>query len=351
MTKAESNFTIGKAKALIVITLILMALAALSAFFLPRGSQLERCRDILSLQSRYECLSNLANSTSNSSICSLIPQQYSGACYSGIAEATLNASICTNAAGYASECIGYVANATKSYAACNLLGVDGSQGCIAKVAIASDNITACRSIDNASVESACASIINLKLAKATLDPSYCANVSETENQSMESTMLSQANYSSGIFGIPETYTFAAEYLGSSLRDICYYDVAYGSSNQSACGYISNSTLSDLCSSSINNLTSPAASTFNGTINYTALNKYCMQEPAPYYQGCLNAVSISKAVVEKNISICGSQNSTFEYNCYAAVAQAYHNTTYCSYITNATASSICIGDVEYNLSAS
>lgn len=338
----------------IVIVFVLLAITATVAE--PHSSNsLARCKSIGLEQSRYSCLYSLALSTENSSLCGSVPTPLSDECYSAIAERALDPSDCMGISNYniTYSCVLWIVNRTDSQQVCNKLNGSFASSCVESLAVKLDNATVCNAITNSSEAGICSSGIYLGDAGLMKNASYCAFVSDTDNQSQ---VTQEVDLSERItqnetgqpfgFGNLGPVQYVEESGGDyGSKDLCYFSVAAASNNVTSCKAISNGTLQGVCNSYGYQQTAGV----NTTQNSTTLADVCNGYSGTGLVSCDALISITDAVTNKNATECARiTNTSFEYQCYASMARAYNDTSYCGYIQNSTANQACVEDIYYNV---
>ncbi|MDE1869504.1 MAG: hypothetical protein KGH71_00775 [Candidatus Micrarchaeota archaeon] len=335
-TSAENTI-----KLYFIITCAVVIIAFLFLIF-PKGSALQQCLGILLPSGQSSCLSQLAYSTMNQSICSYIQGADAGGCYSSIAVANHSTALCHMAGSNQSigSCISLIALQAQSTAQCDSAPQPYRDMCIYSVATAELKVAQyCYQIQNNTIRTECASTISLNAAALTLNPGFCANVSNSTNKTIISTvsakngaLFSEVNATSTLSSISSSPFISINY---TLRDMCYTFIAIKTNNSKICLNAGNYARS-LCNYSLSG--SPPAPQ-----NYTQLLAACSQAPQ-YKSECIYYVQLSEAIATKNLSICAGFPSPNSWECYSALAQTYGNSTYCGYITNSTANNSCASQI-------
>lgn len=326
------------------IILIILILAVVVIFF-PKGTRLEQCLGIFLVQNKDACLSSLAYSTQNQTICSYIQDPNSQTCYSNLAIALNSPAICSGAGSNLSiaNCVSQIANETQNFQACNNLDGSYKDSCVLQVAISSQNLPLCSSISNGTSNTICTSIINLNLAARTSNLSYCSGVSDQVNRTIFSSVLSAVGSlftdknTSSLFSALSGYSFASQNYSS--RDLCYILLASNSQNQTVCSFASSYAQG----------TCAYATKANNTLeaqNYSQLLSSC-QSLSQYNVNCTQYVELAIAIATKNLTTCASLPLNVSYNCYSSIAIDQRNSTYCGYIKNATANNACLLQLRYS----
>ncbi|HVA82631.1 MAG TPA: hypothetical protein VNF06_00510 [Candidatus Aquilonibacter sp.] len=332
-TKSENTI-----KLYFIITCAVVLIALLFLLF-PKGNQLEQCLGIILPSSQQSCLSQLAYSTMNQSICAYIQGSGSGSCYSNLAVANQSSALCQKAGSNQSigECISLIALQRQSTSECNSAPQPYRDLCISSVATSDLHIASyCNTIRNSTIRAECVSNISLNSAALTLNSSLCANVSNSTNKTLISTvsvqnqaLFSKVNSTAALSSLASSPFLAINY---TLRDMCYLFVATKTNNSKLC-LSAGSYAQSLCNYSLSGATQTPQ-------NYTQLLAACSQS-AQYKSECTYYVQLSQALSTKNVSICASFPAPNSWECYSALAQTYSNSTYCGYITNSTANNSCV----------
>lgn len=345
----------------VLITVILIVIAAaVSLLSSYRQTGVGGCLGILLASSRYSCLSSLALTTKNASICSKISGEGSSSCYDNVAQAGLNATACTMIPNenQTYSCELYIANATHSSGPCNYLSGKFQAYCKEYVATRFSEISACSGL-NASESPVCSSAVDFSIAQNLGNQSYCSHVSNTSNTNLTTRIVNlvlqdgKQKVSNGIFSVNPIYYL--EYSNTTFKadDLCYYSVAISDGNSGACEGISNSTLMSDCVSSVSSSSSQnstSAEIANITRNVSGLYSLCTSASIQQNSSsCTSFVDITEAVLTKNASYCSKITvPESKYQCYSSMASAYENISYCGYIPNATANSACIQAINFSV---
>jgi len=346
-TKKEKEGAASKKERLLyylIILAIILILAAVSTVL--RTNQLRQCLNLVIQQNKASCLSNLAYSTSNASICSYLSGVYAASCYQALAYKLGDAALCFNALSlYEStgiSCIQYFVNKTGNISLCNYLPYNSSRVCAYLGALSSQNSSACAFAG--ANESMCLSSIAFSKALSYKNISYCYNLSETTNRTVLNSMLINSGArAKNIMGLATVLLPSGYGYNVSARDLCMLGVAQELGNAGYCSLFNSSLMRGLCS----NIVAPQQT--SGEVNYTSLLQACLRAGA-FENTCKALVFVSEALSTKNVSICKSLNQTVSWECFAALARAYKNTSYCGYITNVTISNACVMGVTYNITS-
>ena len=328
----------------------LVILAAVSFILSPSASAgtKSRCSGLLFQQSRYNCIASAAVYSHNSSMCSGLPQSYSNYCYLGVATNSSDATLCgkINSTGLSNQCYIQMANRTGNAQICNMISGNTSSECFYMVALRNGSGAACSSVIGAGGQEQCNDTIIFNNALKTQDGTLCAKISSNDNTNMSDGILQNSSIGShaqlglNLSQFVDLSVFYNQPLGA--RDICYASVAYESLNKSYCSQIENSYFSGLCYSGLNE--SRTSSATNATANFTALYSTCAGSQAQIDACKYNYMSL-EALQTGNLSICKSIPQNYSSTCFYYLAKKYNSTRYCGYISNATFSSACIGDIE------
>lgn len=344
-----------KVRIYLAIVLVLVVLAVAVTLAVPRSHGAKSCLSILLEGSRDSCLLNLALYSKNSTVCGYLPKASSDSCYSAIAKESLNASTCTKISNYngSAECVTYVANATDSPGTCSLLNGSQRSDCIEALAVRLGDTASCSMISNSTEAMICASSVYFSEAVNNQNSSYCKAVTNTTDHVSVIKILtvsgSVTNTSSSsqseFLGLNPLLYLESEGYSYSAKDLCYYSVASTLGSQSSCRDISNKSLEVMCNSS----TSKSTGISNLSENTTGLYSLCIKYSSGNVATCNALVNITRALGSENVSYCSSLSSqAFRNQCYASLARAYRNASYCGYISNSTVNSACVEDINYNV---
>ncbi len=330
-------------KAYAVITSFLIVLALLSFLAVPRGGGAKECMGFLLDNSKYACLSGLAVSSLNASVCGYLPGAYADPCYSQVAQRTNSSATCgriSNAtAGYA--CTEAVAEATGNYSLCGRIGEPYASACSASIAVRLDMPSLCGGAGNATSEEECSSIIYVGRMLRRGDAGYCANVSGAANAAIANRVMENITSGAGAAfagssASLEALAFTPNFTYSA-RDFCYDLAAEKLGNATLCGMIGSSSAANLCFSQ---LSSSSAAAANATSNYTQLIAACSRL-GPYSQTCAQALELEQAIATANATECGSLGYLSD-GCYSSLAATYNDISYCARIANESARGACLG---------
>ena len=332
--------------AAVIVVLFVLAVAA-NALARNNGG-ISGCTRLIQQASEYDCLSQIAVSTGNVSICSLMNGTYMNTCYYAISlnnTRTADCAVITNSS-LQGECYYTKATETQNYSLCRLSGAYSS--CIMNISLSQRNVALCGSLQNSSNTSVCSSIIYMYDAVKDYKPSGCMKVSNNS---------SYGTYSSILYGFNRLYasnsdinvTLSASYLSAylqgsiSARSICYFISAYNTKNVSVCGNIGNVTVRNYCGYYAN----ISAYHSNG-LNYTQIASECSSNSSASAT-CNASVALVKAITNDNATLCGTLGQAYSGECYFALAQKLHNPYYCGFISNTSENEICVYSISYNQS--
>lgn len=311
----------GSVAALVILAIVVLAAESFNS------SALQSCTGILFRQQKYDCIYNLANSTGNYSMCSLLPQGIlSNACIGNIAENSQNVTICDSISGrgvvYA-NCIVNISNSTNDISYCNKLQGGNVSACAFGVARknAFANLSDCDAIPNSSQRAVCSYIYYYDIAQASGTQRYCTALPNETNGTLLTVLASKDYLDANVLATYDYLSFSA--LNVTLQQYCNYGVAVSSRNKTLCSY--SGILSQPCYSYIN--------ISNSTITLNA-SSLCASVPSYAADICTYAVFTDEALAQKNISSCMIINNTAYMNaCIVQLASTYNDSSYCNYISN------------------
>ncbi len=329
-------------KRLVIIYTAILALIFVASFAIQyrvsTESQVQKC------SGSYACLSSLANKTGNSSICGLMSGSYADNCYFSIAQSTSNSSLCSKITNltYGAYCLDLIALHTGNMSLCSKAAEPYESYCYSSFANKQLEPSVCDRISNSTIRTICYSEVLAKIAFATKNLSYCANVSNSTNASVINTVMSNATSPS----LRNATLQLSGYLlqpGAALsaKEFCEIGVGYLSGNKSICSVVPL-YLTSLCAQIMS--TRSAQQPLNFTQELQACNS-----AGKYEVLCRQAVFLSEAVSTGNLSICSGMNASSSYVCYAAVAKAEKNQSICHYIANQSLATACIEGLSLNMS--
>ncbi len=315
-------------------------LALLSFLLVPSGTSLQSCRSLVVQGSRYTCITELALSQANVSLCSYENGSYADSCYSQVAMASNNTAECDGIKSpeVFGACVAYTASARDNYTACTQAAQPYSDRCIANIAVKLDNSTICGMMSNATFGSECSSIIAIRGAFSTKNATLCSAASSSSDSSVVDYIISNVSGSTTGSSLQTGSAIsAAIFLPNSTytaRDYCYTTLATSTGNTALCLNVSAGEAKTLCTEEAGAVSS------NSTANFTQILASCSSAGA-YAQQCTSAVILAQAVSTQNATLCTELAQNQEYNCYSLLASTYSNSAYCSGIGNSTEMQACI----------
>lgn len=339
-----------KLKPYLIAVAVLVALMAISFLLVPSGGAgaASRCGGLLFQQSKYGCIQSAAIYSRNSTMCGSIPQPYRNYCYLGIAVNGSDATLCgkINSTALGNQCYIRIANRTGNTQICGMANASAGSACYYGMAVKIGNDTACASVYGADGQAQCNDTIKFNDALRTDNATFCSRISSNDNTQASQSILQNSSIGSyaqlgmNISQLMDLMVFYNQSIGA--RDICYASIAYESLNRSQCASISNANLGDFCYSNLN--TSKKAVATNSTFNLTALYNTCTGSSAQI-DSCRYTYMAIAALQTGNLSMCKSIPQNYSSTCFYYLAKKYNSTKYCSYISNATLSSACVGNIE------
>ncbi len=342
----------------VVAVVALFAVAAISSFFVPSGggsaTGLDRCNSIAFQSSKSTCISELAVSTHNSTLCGLLQGYYADQCYINLAENSSNPVLCSmiGDTDTADLCLLDLASSTGNARLCLGLSGGNSSQCAYEIAVAANDTAACSLVNGTAGEESCEATIYLNTAVRQNNTAVCSHILSNNDTNTTYSVL-QNSTMGGYYGTESNATAIFEYLALSgqvvgARDMCYMGVAFKSGNISDCSYIEGENTSSACRSSLTQLpNSTTNKTSNSTslMNWTSLIDMCNSAGNSTTQAmCRYGYMSLEAEQTGNVSICKSIPDQYSYNCYYYLASKFNDTSYCGYISNATYNNACVGDV-------
>ncbi len=326
----------------LALTVLVVVIAALSFLIVPQGNTLGGCERLVFASSKYTCITGLALSQENASLCSYANGTYADSCYMQVAEKSGNAGTCGSVSNgtSASICFSTIASADGNYALCSRAQAPYSWQCQSGIAVKQGNATLCASISNSTYSAECSSIVMTRYATLTGNAAYCRNVSASNSKNLTNYVI--ANLTAG--GAYSQNSFLLSSLSLlpnttyTARDYCYISVASKVLNPALCTNVSAGEASTIC------LEQSGAYSYNSSIveNYTALLAACYQAGA-YEQACVQSVTLSHAVSTRNATLCSQLTGSEVVSCYSLLASTYKNATYCNGIGNATLRAGCVSN--------
>ncbi|MEM3791120.1 MAG: hypothetical protein QXL16_00105 [Candidatus Micrarchaeaceae archaeon] len=319
---------IAIAAAVIAVLLVASALLNIRYYY---ESGLGRCKSLVFESERSSCITSLAISERNSSLCRISGNP--SVCYLQIAEKEVNGSMCAEAGSLKYECYSYMANYTKNPSFCSFL--PNSSSCIIEIASFLGKPDLCVQVSNNSLYYDCLSASLIREAIDTNNVSLC-------NQNFSVPLSSALRYMENVsykFESPLVDLIAYNSSNESFYNICTYFYATATSSPSLCSSIKSSLLKYSCDYFEN---------VNITSNYTYFNYTSFLSECEKYSGsssfCSGVAKLALGIESKNLSVCEGMEGVNLYSCYSAFAEAYKNASYCYYIQNSTYRGYCISNV-------
>ncbi|VVB77275.1 Uncharacterised protein [uncultured archaeon] len=334
----------GKRLKLYLAATLLILIAALVSFLIvPAGSGAGVCSRYVIQQSKNTCIMNAALSGLNASACAQLPSAYSDTCYLQVAAKAGDSRVCGHVSDSAQaySCTASIAISTGNYSLCGGIGEPYISKCREAIAVKSNNVSMCTGVPNATSSEICSAIIYIKKAQLSGKFQVCANVTGSNSQYVTDYVIGNISSSStgpatGIGSAFQQIAFIPN-MTYSARDVCYDVLAEELGNATLCSMISGTSARNLCAAQIK-------SNSNATSNYTQMLAGCAQM-GYVSTACTQAVMLAEALRTRNASMCGSIGGAGSDSCYLALAKAYTNSSYCSYIVNASQRSSCTGSTE------
>ncbi len=331
-----------------VITLILIGVALLFIIF-PKGTLLQQCEGIILSINRDACLSNIAISTKNASICGMLSHEASVGCYATLGESTNNITTCEKAylidQARGAKCLLKVVSLTGNFSVCGGLVEPYKEKCFFDSALRLHDPQLCSllSSNNATL---CNSSIGINRAYFNTNISYCGSVSNSTNQNFLQQLITNTSsvfvtVAGNLSILVSEFAFVPN-QNLSARDLCYITVAAKVGNSSYCnatGVSARNLCQILANQTAKNLTPES-------VNFTSMLQNC-KNLTQYQSYCTTYVLLDEAVLTKNLSICASFSDYTSWQCYASIAKRYKNMSYCGYITNSSANSACLFSLNTN----
>ena len=327
-TENERRKLLLAASATIIILLIAMA----SLLLTRPTNTLSSCGSRAIPGLKYSCYEYFANQTRNASICHNLPVPLMYSCISNVAFLSSNSSMCIYSGlpyNYRNSCLDQVGISSHNPSVCAEMNSTNESVCAYGIAQSQNfsTITTCGYINNDSLSNECYSRYYYQQAAATKNYTYCNYLPNVPNTTIMTDILTSTSNTSRI---SDSYTYT--YYNITPQGMCYSNVAYLASNKTICSLLSGLN-SQLCMEPF--ITAKPS-------NESTLLASCSEVPADLKEVCTEGVLVDEAVQNANVSICLSLNQTnFKDSCISEVAAKVGNSTYCSYISNATAQEGCI----------
>ncbi|MDE1856674.1 MAG: hypothetical protein KGH98_01165 [Candidatus Micrarchaeota archaeon] len=322
---------------IVAVVVLLLAVAALSIAFTGGGAAggISSCSSIILGQQRIECISSLANSTLNVTMCGYLPSPQNDECIVHIAAqkgAAADCSMISRGSAYYDQCEYQLANRTGDRSLCyNLTDNYTESSCLYSFAAKGgfSSIGLCGSMRNSTLAGDCRDVYYFKLAVSQRDQAQCLNlpghydsgalyavVSSAQNQSLTNSSLllySNANI--------------------TARDYCYYTLAAATGNRTICSQTSGTYADELCLSSFSSFYNQT-----GAGNTTSV---CSSLPGYLISSCTYSIEESNAIVARNVTAClAIPDQQYSETCIINMAAHYNDSAYCTQLTNDTLKQIC-----------
>lgn len=340
----EESETARRLRAYVAVALALIVLALASFLIVPRGNSVRSCQQLVFASSKYACLTSLALSSRNSSVCGYAQGAYADSCYAQLAEKTNNTATCNRVQNGTvfSACVVAIASANNNYAACGSAAEPYASRCVDSIALRLNSQTICARVSNSTLSLECTSILGIRNAERTGSASYCRSVTNSTSKSVANFIIANFSHSANTSASSQSsfllgYLYLLPNVTYTARDYCYITLATQNSNSSLCGFVSAGQARNLCTAQ-----SGARVSSNATVNYTALLASCAKAGS-YAQQCTQSVTLAQAVKTRNATLCGGLGSALSTSCYSLLASTYKNATYCSYISDPSAKSSCVSN--------
>ncbi len=313
--------------AIVVVALAVIAVVLILASSASIG--LQSCSGKVVEQARYSCYTYYAHLYSNTSICGNLAGQYKDDCVYNVSMSLSNPSLCASISSqsYRAKCVSGISSSTRNATACSILAEPYASSCLYGVAKAEgfSSASLCASISNSTLSASCAASHYYDSAMTSRNAGYCAYLSHSPNSiELDAIMASEGASSS-----PAIYTF----YNVTPFGYCYSTVAQELGDKSMCDSL-NSTDAAICIAGFSSQV---------PLNITQARSSCDQlasTNSTLQYACNAGISIYSAVHDRNVSLCLSLNGSFHDTCVLDVATAYNDTSYCSYMSNASAAYAC-----------
>jgi hypothetical protein len=323
---------------------VLVFIALASFLIVPQGSSVKSCEQILLQNGRYDCLTALALSSLNASVCGYVQGPYADNCYALVAEKSDNVTTCGSISDNASQgaCVSLIAVPQQNYTACAQAPEPYASKCIERIALQTNNQSICSYASDNDTQTECSSILAIRNATGSGNATYCEEVTDTSNRTINDQII--ANFSSATNSSAYANNQSGYFLSSlamlpnvtyTAMDYCYTTLAVQTSNPGLCDNVSSGEVQSICQTAAG-----AQSASNTTANYTQELAACAQTGS-YMQECDESVTLAQAVLTENATMCATLPSALGTQCYTLLASTYNDTSYCGYIYNATAHDSCV----------
>ncbi len=335
---------------LLIYSVVLLMIIAMPLLLLSGGSRgLASCEGIILSQQRYECISGLASSTSNASMCSNLPSQYSYNCVLGIALHNKNLTECgiiNPSSPYYYSCVYNITVSLGSPSGCHLLQGAQESTCLYSIAQLSNftDLALCASIPSKSTEAQCSYMYYFRNAISYGNAGSCAALPSSVNYGL---MLNMSKYVANQ-SIGSVFEYA---LGKfTPRDYCYNQVAILEKNATICSFASPDA-ANFCQYQVqyaieaavnNTAVNTSVSCANLPLSkLTQAENLTKNETRYLYNLTIFGCTMESAITAKNITICSEiQNSTYYNSCVWGYIKNFNATGYCNDLTNSSLKDYC-----------
>ncbi len=311
----------------VIAVAIIVAVAVILVVVSSASTGLRSCSGKVVQQARYSCYTYYADYYGNASICNYLSGQYRDECLYNVSTATSNSLPCSGISlpEYVASCVSSISLKLGSAAACSSLQEPYASSCAYGVAKASgfSNESVCASIQNSTLSDSCAASHYYNAALASRSASYCGYLSHSYDGVELSAIAANSTQE---FGPVSAYNLTP-------FGYCYSMVALELNDRSMCSTL-NGTDAASCQ---------AYFTQSTGVNVTAIGRYCNQSGSQYpgIGGlCGAAITIYEALQSGNVTKCLTLNGSYIGTCVTDIARKYNDSSYCSYISNATEASAC-----------
>lgn len=287
-----------------IFLIIIMAIVILLSLRVNTSS-VKGCENISNMNNRNECLTNLATSSGNYSICNLLPTNSTYKCEYTIAYSSKNVDECSKIGNnqYYTDCVYNLTNSSNSKVCFSSKNLSLTSECATKLEDLSNYSVDYCNYMNSSDKYNCSIKFNFKRATENVNSAYCSDLPNVTSNDTDVTSLSDVMPQSIINN--ESLDLYLMYYSSNLtyQDICKFSLYTITKDRAYCSGLPTN-FSRIC------YIQPNVT----AINVTAIKRGCSEEPA-YYNICMS--------------------STFY-----GIANETGNLTYCKYVTNATYKNMC-----------
>ncbi len=363
-TESEKRLVLLLVVTLLIIIALIIVLSNITAP--PSSGQLgfSKCNGYAISTQKYSCLTTLAESTKNTTLCNLMPPYERNNCLLGVAQLAASINVCNlinSSSPYYSQCIGTVSATISNASACSTLSGYPLEQCLSN-SYSSLTLAQCGAMQNQSSKNVCLYVYYYKSAIGFRNGTYCGMLPNATNESVLQTLvkIQYGNVTTATANVTLPELYGLQSANPTLRQFCYYQLAQEEINKSMCG-IAGGTVAALCNASLTPVnTTPA-------FNLTAKN---------ITDACSSITSLAKktacelnyysfqAAQSKNASKCALINSSFTYawcismggspsgcnatsasqlqgNCYEVIALETQNASVCADIVNQSTKTQCL----------